>query len=243
LPAAEGAGPRTAPASAQTTAIRQKVELRFEKGEAARFISHLDLVRAFQRALRRAQLPVRLTAGFNPRPRIVFPTALEAGTASLAEVAELELSQWIPLNEIHQRLTRSLPPGLVLNSVRELPPRRQARQPTRLRYRVRLEGMRLTEDSLAQLLAAPALPFRRAIRPGRESKPRSVDLRPSLLHTALDAAGDLLLDLRPQPQCTARPLELLSLLTGKPLEQLRHIRVIKLEMDLAAYPAEAERPL
>ena len=81
--------------------IQQKVEIRFEKGEALRFISHHDLMRAFQRAVRRAGLPVRLTEGFNPRPRIVFPVALEVGVASLDEVAEIELTQCIALPELH----------------------------------------------------------------------------------------------------------------------------------------------
>ena len=67
--------------------IQQKVEIRFQKGEAVRFISHHDLMRAMMRAVRRANLPVRLTEGYNPRPRIVFPVALEVGVASLDEVA------------------------------------------------------------------------------------------------------------------------------------------------------------
>ena len=80
--------------------IQQKVEIRFEKSEAVRFISHHDVMRAFQRAVRRADLPVRLTQGFNPRPRIIFPAALELGIASLDEAAELELTQCLPLSHL-----------------------------------------------------------------------------------------------------------------------------------------------
>src|ERR1035437_2871630 len=109
--------------------IRQKVELRFEKGEAIRFISHHDLMRAMMRAIRRAALPVRLTEGFNPRPRIVFPVALEVGIASLDEVAEIELTQCSEIQEIHNRLASVFPPGLELKAVRDLPPFRAGQIP------------------------------------------------------------------------------------------------------------------
>src|SRR6185503_1780822 len=111
--------------------IQQKVEIRFQKGEAVRFISHHDLMRAMMRAVRRAALPVRLTEGFNPRPRIVFPVALEVGVASLDEVAEIELTQCIATQEVLARLSSAFPPGLVLKTVRDLPPRRAGQIPSR----------------------------------------------------------------------------------------------------------------
>src|SRR5476651_2568388 len=104
--------------------IQQKVEIRFAKDEAIRFISHHDLMRAMMRAVRRAKLPVRLTEGFNPRPRIVFPVALEAGVASFDEVAEIEFNQCIALQEVFDRLASALPPGIQLKTVKDLPPRR-----------------------------------------------------------------------------------------------------------------------
>ena len=210
--------------------IQQKVEIRFEKGEALRFISHHDLMRAFQRAARRAGLPVRLTEGFNPRPRIVFPVALEVGVASLDEVAEIELTQCIPLPEIHQRLSSALPPGLMLKAVQELPPCRASQTPVRLTYRLHLAeaGMRVATPDLARLLAAKTLPFARP----REKGVQNVDLRPALLDLRLDPDGDLLLDIRPAPNGSARPLEVLSLLLPAPPASLKHVRVTKLRMEL-----------
>ena len=143
---ADGSRPQGGSARPDGAVIRQKVELRFEKGEAVRFISHLDLMRALQRAVRRAGLPVRLTQGFNPRPRLVFPVALEVGIHSLDEAAELELTSWIPLPDLQSRLGRQLPAGLTLLSVRELPPTPRGRSPTRIRYCLHLPeaGLRLS---------------------------------------------------------------------------------------------------
>src|ERR1700712_2528911 len=118
--------------------IQQKVEIRFKKGEAVRFISHHDLMRAMMRAVRRAGLPVRLTEGFNPRPRIVFPVALEVGVASLDEVAEIEFNQCLDTQEVFRRLSSALPPGLELKTVQEMPPFRAGRIPDRIHYQVHI---------------------------------------------------------------------------------------------------------
>src|SRR5260370_20214464 len=99
-----------------------KAEIRFEKGAAIRFNSHHDLMRAFARAVRRAKLPVRLTEGFNPRPRIVFPVALEVGVASLDEVAEIEFTQWLDIQDIAAPPAVAFSPGLTLTAANELPP-------------------------------------------------------------------------------------------------------------------------
>ena len=105
--------------------IAQKVEFRFAKRGALRFASHHDLMRLWHRALRRAGLPIRLTRGFNPRPRVVFPTALELGVESEDEVVEIELAQWVPLARFRERLARELPEGIELAGARLLPPRRR----------------------------------------------------------------------------------------------------------------------
>ena len=219
--------------------LRQKVEFRFEKGEAVRFISHHDLMRAFQRAVRRAGLPVRLTEGFNPRPRIVFPVALEVGIAALDEAVELELTEWTQPKEMLERLEKALPPGIHLQSVKELPPTRRSRTPLRLSYRLHLAeaGVRLAEERLAELLKAPTLPFEKR-SPGKRTQTR--DLKASLLRAELDD-GDLVVDVKPSQQGLARPLAYLSLLLKTPLEELRHVRVTREQMELAV-PTRPDNP-
>ncbi|MCW8133640.1 MAG: TIGR03936 family radical SAM-associated protein [Planctomycetota bacterium] len=215
--------------------IRQKVEIRFEKSEAVRFISHHDLMRAFQRAVRRAALPVRLTEGFNPRPRIVFPAALEVGVASLDEVAELELNECIPLSHLKERLARTLPPGFTLISLKDLPLSRRVRQPETIRYRLHLAeaGMPLDPKAAEALKALPAIPFTRTRR-GKDGRPRQIqaDLKAYLRDAEAGAGGDLEVEVAAGPQGTARPLEFLSVLTQQPLETLKAVRVTKLKMTL-----------
>jgi len=218
--------------------IQQKVEIRFEKGEAIRFISHHDLMRAIMRAVRRAALPVRLTEGFNPRPRIVFPVALEVGVASLDEAAEIEFSQCLATQELFDRLSSAFPPGLKLKSVKDLPPRRAGQIPLRIQYLLHLTeaGLKVPPDRPVKMLAAETLPFARP----REKGIQNVDLRPALLALEIDPAGDLLADVRPSPRGSARPLEVLSLLLEMPLEELKKVRVTKLLMELQMPPELSE---
>ncbi len=210
--------------------IQQKVELRFEKGEAARFISHHDLMRAMMRAVRRVALPVRLTEGFNPRPRIVFPVALEVGVASLDEAVEIELTQCLKIQDIFTRLSSVFPPGLALKAVKDLPPLRAAQIPARIQYRIHLAEaqVQVQPQALESLLKATTLPFERP----RENRLQKVNLRPALMALKLDSHRDLLLDVRPGQKGSARPLEVLSLLLQRPLNELKRVRVTKLAMEL-----------
>lgn len=86
--------------------------MKFSKGEQVKYISHLDLQRAFQRALRRADIDMAYSQGFNPHPKISFAMALAVGMTSLEEYVDIELNQWVLPEELIKRLNKSLPTGL-----------------------------------------------------------------------------------------------------------------------------------
>ena len=114
-----------------------KVRIRFYKGGDLRLVSHHDLMRCFERMLRRAALPIRSTSGFHPKPRLVFALSLPLGVAGRDEVAELELTEPIEPNEIHERLARQAPAGLEIISVHRIDPKAGA-QVFRAGYRIAL---------------------------------------------------------------------------------------------------------
>jgi radical SAM-linked protein len=68
-------------------------EARFARQQLIRYISHLDMTRAWERMLRRARLPLAYSEGFNPRPRLAFAAPLPVGVLSLADIVEFVLSQ------------------------------------------------------------------------------------------------------------------------------------------------------
>ena len=81
----------------------------FTKAGILRFISHLDLLRLFQRALRRAEIPVVFSNGFHPVPKIRFEHALKLGVESEGEKLYLKLMLPLSLDELMQRFNAQLP--------------------------------------------------------------------------------------------------------------------------------------
>jgi radical SAM-linked protein len=88
---------------------RYRLQVRFGKLDELRFIGHLDLIRLFERACRRAQLPMHFSEGFHPLPKISVATALPLGMTSTAEIAEFELYREVATQEFLLQLQAQLP--------------------------------------------------------------------------------------------------------------------------------------
>lgn len=88
------------------------IRLKFIKGYETKYISHLDLMRTFQRAIRRAGIPISYSKGFNPHPKMSFASALGIGLTSKGEYLDLVVEDEISGEEIMKRLNEYLPKGL-----------------------------------------------------------------------------------------------------------------------------------
>jgi radical SAM-linked protein len=89
-----------------------KLEAIFCKKGQLKYISHLDIVRLFQRAIRRAGLPVTLSQGFTPHYKIGFSNALKLGVESEGEIAVFAIDNWMDPVEFKIRLNEKLPEGI-----------------------------------------------------------------------------------------------------------------------------------
>ena len=94
------------------TGQRHRVRLRLAKEGKTRFIGHLELMTVIHRAVQRAKIPVKFSAGFHPAPRISFGDALSAGVASRAEIIDIELLTAVQPAEIAIQLNKQLAAGL-----------------------------------------------------------------------------------------------------------------------------------
>lgn len=88
------------------------IRIKFIRGEEVKYISHLDLMRAFERAVRRSHIPVAYSHGFNPHPQMVFGLPLPVGVTSETEYADFELEGSISPADFVEKLNRQLPIGL-----------------------------------------------------------------------------------------------------------------------------------
>jgi radical SAM-linked protein len=205
---------------------RAKVRIRFIKGGDLRFVSHHDLMRCFERMLRRAQLPFLSSEGFHPKPRLVFALSLGLGIVGNAEVVELLLAEPVAEAEVLRRLREQAPPGLDILEVRAIDPRASA-QVKRVVYRLPLAGPPADlADRARVLLQAETIPIER-VKPQR----KPIDLRPYLNDLRLhDDSLDI--DIRVTPTGTARPDEIVRQLgLGDRLDAGAVLERIVLEID------------
>lgn len=148
--------------------MAQRIRLRYTKRGRLRFTSHRDFQRAFERALRRAGVPMAYSAGFTPHPRVSYANAAPTGAASEAEYAEIALSARRDPAELRSRLDESLPDGLdVIDAVQarttDFGERLQASV-----WELRLDGVAPDEAAQAAtaFLSAGAVEVRRQTKKG-----------------------------------------------------------------------------
>ncbi|MDR5657897.1 TIGR03936 family radical SAM-associated protein [Serpentinicella sp. ANB-PHB4] len=89
-----------------------KIRSKFYKKDDMVFISHLDLLRVFERAMRRAQIPIAYSQGFNPHPIMAFSSALSLGVSSDSEYVDITLLESLQEEDFTKKLNEVLPPGL-----------------------------------------------------------------------------------------------------------------------------------
>jgi radical SAM-linked protein len=101
--------------------LEQLIRVKYSKDEPIRYISHLNLVQVFTRALRRANIPVVISYGFNPRFRISFGPPLPLGISSSSEYLDIRLKERIKTEDLVGRLNRVLPEGLKILEAKIIP--------------------------------------------------------------------------------------------------------------------------
>jgi radical SAM-linked protein len=187
-----------------------KVRLRFSKSGDLRLVSHHDLLRCLERTLRRAQIPMAVSQGFNPRPKIVFALALALGIEGRREVVELELAGPMEPAEVLGRLAAGSPRGLDWHDVEAVVPGRPAPQVEAVQYLLEVPVGRqdAARTRLAVLLASTQWPYTRH-RPDRDV---AIDVRPFVLGAELDPLGALRFRMKMTPNGSARPEEVIAAL-------------------------------
>ena len=142
----------------------QRLRIRFCRGEELKFISHLDLIRLWERVLRRAEIPLAYTEGFNPHPRLSLAAPLQVGVTSEAELMDIFLYTWIAPNIFTQQISAQLPQSLKVYEVWSIgltAPSLQS-QVRFAEYEVKVEIQKTTnelEASINSLLSSEEIPW------------------------------------------------------------------------------------
>ncbi len=156
----------------------QRLRLTFSRGPELKYISHLDLMRLWERALRRAGMPIVYSQGFNPRPRLSMAAPLPIGVTSNGELMDIFLEQRASLSFFTKAVSAELPPGVGIREVEEIWPGLPSLQ-SRVRYaeyQVQVQPdkeLNQVQLALRSLLQQEHLPWQHA----RDREIRKYDLR------------------------------------------------------------------
>jgi radical SAM-linked protein len=156
----------------------QRLRIRFRRGQEIKFISHLDIIRLWQRAINRAGITVAYSEGFNPHPRLSLAVPLALGMTSQAELMDVFLARWISPHSFTELMNRQLPPGIEIMQTYQIAPTMPSLQSQVCfaEYEVELETekeQKETESTISSLLALEHIPWQHQ----RDTGPRHYDLR------------------------------------------------------------------
>jgi len=163
----------------------QRIRVRFAKRGRLRFLSHRDVARSVERAVRRAEVPVAHSHGFNPHPRLSWIGAAPTGSASEAEYLEIGLTREVDPAGLVMALDAALPDGLDVLAAAVAEPPALADRIDGSRWEIALPGVAEAELRAAAdaLLATESLVVERVTPSGR----RQIDVRAALV--AVEVAG------------------------------------------------------
>ncbi|MEI6621945.1 MAG: TIGR03936 family radical SAM-associated protein [Actinomycetes bacterium] len=166
-----------------------KVRLRYAKRGRLRFSSSRDFQRALERALRRANVPMAYSAGFNPHPKISYANAVPTGVASEAEYLEIGVAAAVDVDQLRRDLDAALPAGLdILEAVVAAPPDLAARLQASV-WQIALPQVDLeaAQSAAAALMGSESVEVQRMMKSGL----RIWDVRPSIrsIDVRLDSEG------------------------------------------------------
>ncbi len=165
--------------------------LLFSKMDRARYISHLDLMRTFQRAFFRAGIPIRHTEGFNPHPFVSIALPLSVGFSSQCEILEFELLEGTCREEVPDRLNAALPEGIVVKYCYIA--QRRMRELQRVNYIMNFEYSdgrpAESEGAMSALLGRESLIVRKKSNKAKAGY-TEVDLIPLVYSSALECQSD-----------------------------------------------------
>jgi radical SAM-linked protein len=162
-----------------------RIRITFVKQGALRYIGHLDLHRLWERAARRAELPLAYSQGFHPQPKMNMAAALPLGFSSRCEVLDMRLEQDITLESLPTRLNSTLPSGLQVVDVEQVDERAPALQTQVLSAEYEVSLTEAVDESDLRQKVDSVMESKSILR---ERRGKMYDLRPLIEELTLTSA-------------------------------------------------------
>jgi radical SAM family uncharacterized protein/radical SAM-linked protein len=203
----------------------KKLGVSYEKVGPARYFGHLELVKIFVRAFRRAGIPLRFSEGFRPAPKISFESALPVGTESLEEHMTIQVPLHVSRETIVERINRKLPEGITVTACSAFDQRSAGVVgPKLVRYTITLKEGAFSGGELGVFLGKEAWPLTKTNRKGRA---RTIDLRLLVKKLTLPTPETAEMILEEKPGNSVRPTDILSSIFDLPERALKLAAIVK----------------
>ncbi len=214
----------------------QRLRVTYSRGAQLQYVSHLDMMRFWERVLRRAQVRVSYSEGFTPHAQIAMAAPLSVGMTGLAELIDIFLAEPLVASDLRSRLEAKIPIGMAIVDVAEVPLLDPSLQSL---VRAVVYELTLSDDAdanqvearVADLIAADSFPWEHK----REKQTKRYDLRPLVYELRLErrpAANVLMARLRAEESGTGRADQLAAALGIS--DQIAHIERTGLVLATAA---------
>ena len=185
-----------------------RIRITFSKQGPLRYTGHLDLHKLWERAARRAELPLAYSQGFHPQPKMSLAAALPLGFSSACEVLDMRLERDVELGDLRERLNDTLPPGIRVTNIEQADERAPALQTQVVEAEYQVELREPVDPSELKRRIESALASESILR---ERRGKKYDLRP--LIESIEAMDDkIVMLLAAREGATGRPEEVLDVL-------------------------------
>jgi len=186
-----------------------RIQITFSKQGALRFTGHLDLHKLWERAARRAQLPLAYSQGFHPQPKMNIAAALPLGFSSRCEVLDMRLEQDIPLDGLITTLNNTMPTGIRVLQIEQADEQAPALQTQVVSAEYEVTAIETGFGSDLKRKIDSVMESESIIRTRRN---KEYDLRPLIEELKLSDGNKLFMKLSSKEGATGRPEEVLDVL-------------------------------
>ncbi len=203
----------------------KKLSIYYTKLGQAKYFGHLEMVNIFLRALKRAQIPIKYSQGFHPKPKVSFDDPLPIGIESHQEHFTLAVADFVKPDAVVDALNAHLPEGLRINDCRLAPLKSQIPAAKSDVYQVAIPGYEFDPDKLASFDNRSEVVITRTNRKGKLKK---MDLKDMVIDMKLPDSKHLKMTLKSEPGKTIRPSQVLGEVFGLTEQEISAARVVKL---------------
>ncbi len=182
----------------------KKYRLTFSKLNHARYLSHLELVRVFIRAFRRAGLSLVYSRGFHPMPKVSFGCALPVGTESMQETVDIEVVEPFDSQYLKETINQQLPLGITVSVIEEVSSNKKNAHLKESHFIITLNGIKLREEDLKGFLKSGYFPVIKVNKKGKQE----INARPLVRSMSLISSNQIRMALRHTSGPELKPAEI-----------------------------------